>query len=873
MGARSVTRRLRQAARPRARYREVAESRAQHRETAARGEAYQKPLDETQVLYQSFGGNGMLCNPEAIFRYLLGAPDLQHLHHVWALDDLDRHDAAVSAYADHPRVRFVAMDSPDYVRALATSKYLINNATFGHDFAKREEQIYLNTWHGVPLKKMGYDLEQGGPVTWNILRNMLSADYVLSACAYMTDRMYRRAFRLQGIFGGQVIEEGQPRTDRQGWARSDPQGAASELRAHGLDIQDRRVILYAPTWKGESMSAPDANSLQMVEVVRKLQGAVGDEHLVLLKAHESVYDAIVASGDGPDILVSNDVPTNLLLGVTDLLITDYSSILFDFLPLGRPLLHHAPDLETYAAGRGLYLDESELFGPVSRTIDCLVENVQAAVASPFRADAARERAVDTYAPHEDGSVTERVVDVVFRGVDARSRRVVSDFGSSKPSMLIYLGALTSNGLTASALNLLRHLDYDRFDVSVLYHAPRRHRDRLKNQALIDERCRQIVRTPEFIATPRAMRAEQRRMERGLPARLPESHREFWQAEWRRVFGAARFDHGLDLSGYGTLVPYLFINGDIGSRAMWLHSDLLAESERETNGVQHLKQRLNAVFSTFSHFDRLVSVSAELNRVNSQKLARFAPPGHFSFASNTIDCERVLAMSGVEQSSRPAADGGRTVIDTSDLSSAVATMLEHFEPRSVIDEIRSQLWMPGSDSRDVTTFVTVGRLSPEKNQARLIRAFAQVQKHEPGARLLIIGRGKLEDKLRELTRKLGVRDFVRFTGHVDNPYALMAKADCFVLSSHYEGQPMVVLEARALGLPVISTRFDSVEGSVPSDAGIVVEQSDRALARGMRRFLAGKVPSHPMDCAEYNRQAMRQFCVAIGAEEQGVAAAE
>ena len=120
--------------------------------------------------------------------------------------------------------------------------------------------------------------------------------------------------------------------------------------------------------------------------------------------------------------MSNDVPTNLLLGVTDLLITDYSSILFDFLPLGRPLLHHAPDLETYIAGRGLYLDESRTFGPVSRTIDCLVENVQAAVDSPFRADAARERAVDMYAPHEDGSVTERVVDVVFRGVDARSRR-------------------------------------------------------------------------------------------------------------------------------------------------------------------------------------------------------------------------------------------------------------------------------------------------------------------------------------------------------------------------------------------------------------------------------------------------------------------
>ena len=208
------------------------------------------PVKPRTVMYESFSGNGMLCNPEAIFRALLAAPDMQDLEHVWALDEVEKHAEVVAEFEGDPRVRFVDMRTPGYLKALATSKYLFNNATFPPEFAKRPGQVYVNTWHGVPLKHMGYDVPGGGPASRNILRNLVSADYLLSANQFMTDRMYRHAFRLQGLYQGTVIEEGQPRTDRQVAAEADPSAVRSRLEAAGVQVGGRRVIVYAPTWRG-----------------------------------------------------------------------------------------------------------------------------------------------------------------------------------------------------------------------------------------------------------------------------------------------------------------------------------------------------------------------------------------------------------------------------------------------------------------------------------------------------------------------------------------------------------------------------------------------------------------------------------------------
>ncbi|HYO40525.1 MAG TPA: glycosyltransferase [Nocardioidaceae bacterium] len=834
------------------------------------------PVRPRTVLYEAFSGNGVLDNPEAIFRYLLTQSDLADLRHTWVLNDLDAHPEVVAEFADDPRVDFVAIRSPGYFKALATSAYLVNNATFPQEFAKRPEQVYLNTWHGVPLKHMGFDMPEGGPLSRNIVRNFLNADYLLSANDYMTRTIYRHAYRLQGIFRGAVIEEGQPRTDRQAQAVHDREGTLRLLAERGVRVDGRRVVLYAPTWRGDRFSDPHINAAQLLTTVRELQKGLGPDHVVLLKVHQVVYEMAQRRFGEHPFLVPNSIPTNLVLAAADALVTDYSSIFFDYAITGRPVVHYVPDLSDYRSGRGLYLDEAQLPGPLCETVEQTLQAVRLGLAegSPERVRSLAE----AFTPHDDGSVCERVVDLVFRGRDEADYRVHRDFGTDKEKLLVYLGSMKSQGITTSALNLLRNLDFDRYDVTAFYPWSRG-RDRAKNISLVDDRVRVIPRAPLFIGSPRRVAEETRNlMVNGLPDRLTDQHRRFWAEEWQRMFGHARFDHLIDFSGYGCYTPFLYSVAEAEHKSIWLHNDMDADMQRETIGEKHLEDRLRAVFSTYRYFDHLVSVSPALDRVNREKLSAYARPAQFTYAANTIDGDRVLRMAGFSgglspDEARGSGDVRRAVsaapperaasFDTDNLAAAVTSLLQHYSPSDVLRETRSRLQLERARIETGSTiFVSVGRLSPEKNHARLIKAFAKVHEDHPATRLVILGGGRLEQELDELVLSMGLESVVTLAGQVDNPYAIMAEAHCFVLSSDYEGQPMVILEARLLGLPVVTTAFSSVGDSVPPGAGLVVPQTVKGVAQGMRRFLAGEVPSATLDAAAYNRSAMQQFDRAV-----------
>ncbi len=161
------------------------------------------------------------------------------------------------------------------------------------------------------------------------------------------------------------------------------------------------------------------------------------------------------------------------------------------------------------------------------------------------------------------------------------------------------------------------------------------------------------------------------------------------------------------------------------------------------------------------------------------------------------------------------------------------------------------------------FIAAGRLSPEKNFGRLIRAFARVHASQPDTRLVIVGGGPLRASLTDLAASFGLADRVHLIGQQANPYSFLAAADCFVLSSDYEGQPMVLLEAAVLGLPIVTVDFPSVRDALPVGAATVVAQTDSALADGMLAYLRGEVEPAEFDDVAYNREAVAEFMTVAG----------
>lgn len=616
-----------------------------------------RPINPDTVCYEAFSGNGMLCNPEAIFRGLRAAGDFAHLKHVWVLTDQGDHPAVVHEFAADPSVRFVTPGSRAYFRALATSKYLINNATFPAEFSKRPEQVYLNTWHGTPLKKMGFDIGDSAFRVANVIRNFLSADYLLAANSFMVEQMYEKAHRLHNVYRGEIINEGYPRIDAQFTDAAGVQSVRERLEATGVSLGARKIILYAPTWKGESFARPTDDAAELMRRVIELESLLNtDEYVVLLKAHQVVHKFAAGRGEFQGRLVPNEIPTNAVLAATDILVTDYSSIFFDFLTTGRPIAFLTPDIEDYAGYRGLYMEPEEWPGPVVQTITELANELNSLAHSGPRPYVAKRYAAmqEKYASHEDGRATDRIIDIVFRGISA-GYRVGPVARDDRPSILINVGDMMPSEITTSALNLLNTIDPSRFDVSVVFPDSRR-QAALEQQAQINPAVRQFARVGGMSGskiTHAVRRASWRRGNLRAHERVPV-HRRLWDDEWTRCFGSSRFDFALDFNGYGPLWATLMLHAPGAERSIWLHGDMAADARRSVDDSTARTGTPSGIFSLYSAYDHLVSVSAALAKINARTLFGYAPAERFVAANSVVTAHPLPHGVG---STVPATDAG------------------------------------------------------------------------------------------------------------------------------------------------------------------------------------------------------------------------
>ncbi|UTT41078.1 CDP-glycerol glycerophosphotransferase family protein [Glutamicibacter mishrai] len=817
------------------------------------------PIRDHHILYESYSGNGMLCHPEAIFNELLKRDNHSKYTHIWVLNDFDRYKAIVEKYSSYPNVKFVKYQSLKYYQHLSQAKYLVNNVSFPAQFVKRPGQVYLNTWHGIPLKKMGYDISGRAVDAKNIVRNFLASDFLLSSSARMTKEMYLGAFKMNNIFEGEILEVGSPRIDRQLVGDAARSEIKPFLAEGGIVLDDRQVILYAPTWKGHDYFNPLNDAAGLTSLIDRLESQIDTTKFrILIKAHQVVAEAVATIPELREYLVPNTVPTNLVLGITDMLITDYSSIFFDFLVTKRPVFFHIPDMVEYARYRDLYVGAEELPGPTSTNVDELIDNIlnlSSIEQWPNEIRKRHEKMRLDYTPDEDGHASGRVIDRVFSSSAIRSKKTPF-YSDGRKKILIYAGGMIPNGITTSALNLLDNIDYTRYDVTVLCPFSKSP-DKQYNFTQVNDNARLMFRFGTFNGTYLQNSIRLRVLKRGAHSAGASlgTQKKLWETEWRRCFGDSRFDHVIDFSGYTSFWGTLFSHAPTNKRSIWLHNDLAADAHRSISGNTPLKDGLFATFSIYDRFDNLISVSEGLNAINASSLGSWAPESRFSWASNTINDTKIRELASDSRFAPLFVVNGKPALDQSTRSGIISELVaEALSPNKYGHNGKGQRHAEDG----YFTFISVGRLSPEKNHARLIRAFASVHRKNPLTRLVIAGDGPLRTDLEALIQESGLTASVRLLGHVKNPYTLMRYSDAFVLSSDYEGQPMVLLEALVLELPVITTSFGSVAGALPKGVGIVVEPTVEALAGAMLREANSPSLRRYFDVEKYNADAMQEF---------------
>ena len=162
------------------------------------------------------------------------------------------------------------------------------------------------------------------------------------------------------------------------------------------------------------------------------------------------------------------------------------------------------------------------------------------------------------------------------------------------------------------------------------------------------------------------------------------------------------------------------------------------------------------------------------------------------------------------------------------------------------------------------FVTVGRLSPEKNHTNLIAGFNKLYKDNPNVYLYILGDGPLKKKLVQQIKRLNLDNHVILTGNVKNPFAILKHCDCFILPSLHEGQPVVINEARVMHMPIIVSNFSSVKGALMDNGQLIINTDEESIYNGLTAFINHEVPSdYCFDADQYNQEAYQEFLNALG----------
>ncbi len=805
------------------------------------------------ILYEAFYGRGLLCGPFALFQELVHNARYSKFRHVWVLDDLENHRELIQKYKGlYKNVSFVQFGSKKYLKYLASAGYLINNVAFYSFFVKKPGQVYINTWHGIPLKHLGYDEPSGALTASNMARNFLHADYLISANPFLTD-VYKRAFRQDGISKAKIIEEGYPRLDL--LVNTKKEDVYSQLKKAGVSIDPKKkMILYAPTWRGDSYANPNCGLDHLIQLKETLEKRIDtNEYQILVKVHQVVYSMIKEELDKFSYVVPATIDANVILSVTDILISDFSSIYFDFLATGRPVLFYITDLEEYSVKRGMYFGMEDLPGPNTDRLDVLAGWIND-IDKVFQESRERyEKVRDWCCTYDIGHISQKIVRAIFDGETEGIR--ITGCDSRKKKVLISRGPMLVNGISTALINLLSQFDYSKYDVTVFVDKPVNaaqkeqilRMDSNKNVRVIVRPDAMIRTIGEFVRNNFYIKCNP---VKGLSTFA--FSKKLYRREFRRLYGESEFDYIIDYEGYNIFYATICLMQASAKTCIWLHNDMLSEFEEKYFWLKR-------VFALYPKFDCAVCCSREIMEVNREKLAGYLKPEKFGYAKNCVDFEKVKDGSRM---GKLLFNGTYYYAFSDKLASVTDMKLIPLQP-DILDELGDGTMEiranTGKVENGVTRFVNIGRLSVEKNQEALIRAFARLEKEYPEVMLYIIGDGTEKNNLLDLICQLGLQEKVILTGNLSNPFGLLRQCDCFILPSLHEGQPLVVFEARAMHMPIILSRFSSVGGSVIENGQCLVDMDADSIYEGMCRFMAGGVPSrYAFDDEEYNREAYAEF---------------
>ena len=768
---------------------------------------YKKPIQENYVLIESKQGEDLAGN---MFYTLKEISQNHKNYQVFLVATPEKEGTLSKLLKKHEldNVKIVIHNSFEYFEKLATCKYLFNDTSFPMAFTKREGQVYTNTWHGTPLKQMGKDVVNRRYAIGNVKRNFMFADYLVYPNDEMKDKMLS-SYGLKELYQGTILNAGYPRNavffDRE---------SEKNIRKK-LKLEGKQVIVYMPTWRGQmTKKKQDEQFKEIIELMRYMEENLRDDQVFYVKMHVLVQKDL-KFGDFKHI---KSFPTGMetyeVLNIADVLVTDYSSVFFDFANTKKKIVLYTYDAEDYMKSRGFYYSLEELPFPKTYTPEELLHEIN----TPKNYE--DTEFLKKFCTYDNIEAPKALVDYVLDGKKSKYVKPEKLKKNGKDNVLIYCSTLALNGITSSLLSLVSVIDLSKENLVFSF-----------RQKPISYNPMRVTKLPEgadvfpissgYIYSYREIIANILFYRLNINIRFVKKYIDrMYKREVIRLFGNAKFDKVIHFTGYEKRITGLLQRFD-AKRAIFVHSNMVAESK--TKGNHHYKTLKEA----YNNYDRVVAVSEDI--VDSiRKIS--GRDDNIVIVHNAHDYKTII-----EKSKKEIKFDEQTVSNVS-------------------EKILKKLL-----DMDYTKFINIGRFSHEKGQKRLIDAFEKFYKENNNSLLIIIGGyGKMYEEIHEHIKHLSCRYNVILIKSIDNPFPILKKCDLFILSSFYEALGLALLEADTLKVPCISTDVKGPRGFMQKYGGTLVENSEEGLLKGMNDFMAGKIKCMNFDAEKYNQKVKEEY---------------
>ncbi|WP_325192865.1 CDP-glycerol glycerophosphotransferase family protein [Methanobrevibacter ruminantium] len=361
-------------------------------------------IKDNRICLISFRGDFYTDSPKYIYQYLLEEYG-DKFEYIWIINDKNTNIPG--------KPKKVKRDSLKYFYYIATSKYWVTNGRQPFKLLKRPQQVILSTWHGTPLKRLGLDIgniHSGSPgIKKTYVKNAKEWNYLVSPNRY-TSEILKSAF----LYEGEILEVGYPRNDI---LYNASEKDVREIKKNLNLPEDKKIILYAPTWRDDDFYDIGEYKFNLKLDLDKLKDEFSEEYIILIRTHYFIANKLDLSnykGFAIDVSKYDDIAELYL--ISDILITDYSSVFFDFANLKRPILFFTYDLDKYEhVLRGFYIDiHKDVPGPLLFSTEEVIDNIKNIdnVVDDFgeKYDEFYER----FCSIDDGRATERIVKRVWK---------------------------------------------------------------------------------------------------------------------------------------------------------------------------------------------------------------------------------------------------------------------------------------------------------------------------------------------------------------------------------------------------------------------------------------------------------------------------